>query len=129
MKTQFIALATLLTLATAPAFADGSLTGTVGGGAMESRVIDAAREALNDGKTRLLSYDLLEPERGDPGVCGGEVQIYLEPYMPPHTVVVIGAGHVGKAVVELAHWLGFRTIVTDDRAEEVVALGDRFAST
>ena len=56
-------------------FADGSLSGTVGGGAMESRVIAAAREALATGKTRLLSYDLVEPERGDPGVCGGEVQI------------------------------------------------------
>ena len=74
---------------------------------------------LATGKTRLLSYDLVEPERGDPGVCGGEVQIYLEPYMPPHTVFVIGAGHIGKAVVELAHWLGYRTVVCDDRADRV----------
>ncbi len=100
-------------------YADGSLSGTIGGGAMESRVIAAAREVLATGKTRLLSYDLVEPERGDPGVCGGEVQIYLEPYMPPHTVFVIGAGHIGKAVVELAHWLGYRTVVCDDRADRV----------
>ena len=100
-------------------YADGALTGTVGGGAMESRVIDVAREILVTGKPQLLSYELLEPDRGDPGVCGGEVQIYLEPYMPPHTVFVIGAGHVGKAVVDLAHWLGYRTVVSDDRAERL----------
>jgi xanthine dehydrogenase accessory factor len=47
------------------------------------------------------------------------VQIYLEPYMPPHTVFVIGAGHVGKAVVSLANWLGYRTVVTDDREERL----------
>jgi xanthine dehydrogenase accessory factor len=100
-------------------YGDGSLTGTVGGGAMENRVIGAAREALATGKTRLLSYALIEPERGDPGVCGGELQIYLEPYMPSHAVFVIGAGHVGKAVVDLAHWLGYRTVVSDDRGERL----------
>jgi xanthine dehydrogenase accessory factor len=102
-------------------YGDGSLSGTVGGGAMESRVIEAAREALAGRKTRLLSYNLVDPDRGDPGVCGGEVQIYLEPYMPPHTVFVIGAGHVGKAVVELAHWLGYHTVISDDRADRVTA--------
>ena len=100
-------------------YADGSLSGTVGGGAMESRVIDAAGEVLATRKTRLLSYALVEPERGDPGICGGELQIYLEPYMPAHTVFVIGAGHVGKAVVELSHWLGYRTVISDDRADRV----------
>lgn len=93
--------------------------GTVGGGAMESRVIDAARDALTTGRTELLSYDLLDPARGDPGVCGGTADIYLEPYVPAHTVLIIGAGHVGRAVADLAHWLGYRTIVTDDREERV----------
>ncbi len=100
-------------------YADGSLTGTIGGGEMESRVIDAAQEALRSHKTRLLSFELLEPDRGDPGVCGGEVTIYLEPYMPPPTVYIIGAGHVGKAVVDLAAWLGYRTIVVDDREDRL----------
>ena len=102
-------------------FADGSTAGTVGGGEMESRVIAEARAALRDGRTKLLDYQLLSPDRGDPGVCGGEVQIYLEPHMPPHTVFVVGAGHVGRAVVDLAHWLGYTTVVTDDRAERLTA--------
>jgi xanthine dehydrogenase accessory factor len=100
-------------------FEDGRLVGTVGGGEMESRVIEEAREVLRTGKTKLLNYRLLAPDRGDPGVCGGEVQIYLEPHMPPHTVFVVGAGHVGRAVVDLARWLGYRTVVTDDREDQV----------
>jgi xanthine dehydrogenase accessory factor len=104
-------------------FDDGRLVGTVGGGEMESRVIEEAKKALRSGRAKLLSYSLLAPERGDPGVCGGEVQIYLEPHMPPHTVYVIGAGHVGRAVVDLARWLGYRTVVTDDR-NEMVDAGD-----
>jgi xanthine dehydrogenase accessory factor len=100
-------------------FGDGRLSGTVGGGEMESRVIEAAGEALRARRPRLLSYALVDPQRGDPGVCGGEVEIYLEPSMPPPTLFVAGCGHVGKAVLELGHWLGFRTVATDDRPEQV----------
>lgn len=100
-------------------YGDGRIVGTVGGGEMESRVIAEARTALRTGRTNLLDYSLLAPDRGDPGVCGGEVQIYLEPHMPAHTVLVVGAGHVGRAVVDLAHWLGYTTVVTDDRAERL----------
>lgn len=100
-------------------FGDGRLVGTVGGGAMESRVIDEALAALDTGTTKLLNYELIDPAHGDPGVCGGEVQIYLEPYMPPPTVLVVGAGHVGRAVVDLAHWLGYQTVIVDDRDERL----------
>ena len=96
---------------------DGRTVGTVGGGAMEAAVIAEALEAIRSGKSNLLEYDLLNPAEGDPGICGGEVKIYLEPYMPPHTVYVIGCGHVGRRVVDLAHWLGYRTIAVDDRQD------------
>jgi xanthine dehydrogenase accessory factor len=100
-------------------YPDGRITGTVGGGELESRVIEEARAAFGTQRPQLLDYALLEPARGDPGVCGGEMQIYLEPYMPAHTILVIGGGHVGRAVVDLADWLGFRTIVVDDRPEQM----------
>jgi xanthine dehydrogenase accessory factor len=100
-------------------FADGSSEGTIGGGQMEARVITEAIAALADRKTRLLTYELVDPSSGDPGVCGGTATIYLEPYMPTATIFVIGCGHVGKAVVELAHWMGFRVVAYDDRAELV----------
>ena len=97
--------------------ADGKFIGTVGGGELESRVIKAALESLNDGKPRSLSYTMADPSRGDPGVCGGTVEVFVEPILPPEMIVVIGGGHVGKAVVHLAKWLGFRVAVSDDRPE------------
>jgi xanthine dehydrogenase accessory factor len=98
-------------------FGDGATTGTVGGGTMEAAVIREARQTLRTGTPRLLEYDLVNPAEGDPGICGGTVKIYLEPFMPPHTVYVIGCGHVGSSVVDLAHWIGYRTIAIDDRQE------------
>src|SRR5262245_38482958 len=98
-------------------FSGSRTVGTIGGGEMESRVIAEAMRALGDGRSRLVQYDLVNPAGGDPGVCGGTVQLYLEPYMPTPTIYVIGCGHVGAKVVELAHWLGFRVVVYDDRPE------------
>lgn len=98
-------------------YADGRIKGTIGGGEMEARVVTAAQECLHTGQTCVVPYALVDPQRGDPGVCGGEVEIYLEPYQPPPTVFVIGCGHVGRAVAALAHWLGYRVVVNDDRAD------------
>jgi xanthine dehydrogenase accessory factor len=98
-------------------YSDGSITGTVGGGEVEKLVLNEALDSLIDGKTRFLNYDLIDIERGDPGVCGGSLSVFVEPYLRKPTVVVIGAGHVGKSVVHLAKWLGFRVVLSDDRAD------------
>ena len=100
-------------------YGDGSTSGTVGGGQVEALIREDALVALDERTTRLKQYTLEDPERGDPGICGGTMTVSLEPYMPPHTVLVIGCGHVGQAVIDLAHWLGYRTVATDDRAELV----------
>lgn len=110
-------------------FPDGRIEGTVGGGEMESRVVAEALAALGDGKPRMISYSMVEPQRGDPGVCGGTLEVYVEPILPRATVIVAGAGHVGRAVAELAHWMGFRVVVTDDRegfvGEETIPQADK----
>ena len=98
-------------------YGDGSASGTVGGGQVEALIRADAIVALETGTTLLKHYTLEDPERGDPGICGGTMTVSLEPYMPPHTIYVIGCGHVGRAVVDLAHWLGYRTVATDDRPE------------
>ncbi len=98
-------------------WADGRQIGTVGGGEMESRVVAEATDALTDGRSRVLDYDLVDPSTGDPGVCGGTVTIHMEPFMSRPTVLVVGCGHVGRAVIDLAHWLGYRVVAVDDRAE------------
>jgi xanthine dehydrogenase accessory factor len=98
-------------------YPDGTFKGTIGGGEMESRMIAEASAIFDSSEPVLLHYDLADPARGDPGVCGGQVDIFLEPIMPDPTVLVIGCGHVGQAVADLAHWLGFYVIVTDDRED------------
>lgn len=98
-------------------FPDGSIEGTIGGGEMESRVVAEAMEAMASGTPRIVPYSLSDPEEGDPGVCGGEVEVFVEPIGRKSTIVVFGGGHVGQAVAHLAHWLGFRTVLADDRPE------------
>lgn len=98
-------------------YADGRLLGTVGGGEMESRVVSAALEAAGDGQPRTLHFELVDPSVGDPGICGGEVEIFVEPVRAPAVLLVIGAGHVGRALVHLGKWLGFRVVLSDDRQE------------
>jgi xanthine dehydrogenase accessory factor len=98
-------------------YEDGRFIGTVGGGEMEHRVLTEAKKAMKDGKSRLLSYSLVDPKQGDPGVCGGTVEVYVEPMIPSPLLVIIGGGHVGKAVAHLAKWSGFRVAISDDRPE------------
>lgn len=102
---------------------DSSIEGSIGGGEMESRVIAEALAALRDGRARMVAYDLRDPESGDPGVCGGSVEVYVEAIRPEETVIVVGAGHVGQAVAHLADWLGFRVEVSEDRDEFANAEG------
>jgi xanthine dehydrogenase accessory factor len=111
-------------------YPDGHIYGSVGGGEVENRVIKEALLAMEDRKPRLLEYNMTDPKRGDPGICGGQLEIYVEPIIPKPLLVVIGSGHVGKAVVHLAKWLGYFVAVCDDRPEfcnpETVPEADRY---
>lgn len=100
-------------------YPDGSIVGSVGGGEMERRVIAAAQEALRDGKPRYLDMTLSNEQRGDPMICGGEMEIFVEPLLTTPTLVIVGAGHIGAAVAQLGKFLGFRIAVLDDRPEFV----------
>ncbi len=98
-------------------YADRSFVGTVGGGAMEALVISEAAAALADGQTRKRSYTLNDLAAGDPGVCGGTVEVFIEPLSLPPTLLVIGGGHVGRALAQLGKWMEYRVILSDDRPE------------
>ncbi|MGD0708652.1 MAG: XdhC family protein [Anaerolineaceae bacterium] len=98
-------------------YPNGRISGSVGGGEVENRVIEEAKAALVDGKTRKLQYSFVDPAKGDVGICGGQVEVFVEPILPRATLLVVGGGHVGKAVLHLARWLGYRTVVSDDRPE------------
>jgi xanthine dehydrogenase accessory factor len=98
-------------------FPDGRIVGTVGGGETEALCITEAIQLLKNGNTHTLHYKLVNPEQGDPGICGGEVDIYMEVVGKKQKILIIGAGHVGKQLSFLANWLGFDVIVIDDREE------------
>lgn len=98
-------------------FANGSTEGTIGGGEVESRVIQAAKESIESRESRQLTYEFRDPEEGDVGVCGGEMEVFVEPVQIPPKLVVVGAGHVGQAMVHLGHWLGYHVVICEDRAE------------
>ena len=92
---------------------DGTVTGTVGGGSAEALVIERALAALETGACEMVSIDLA----GGHGVCGGSMEIFLEPVQRATPFYVIGAGHVGQALVTLGQTLSFRFTVVDDRPE------------
>jgi xanthine dehydrogenase accessory factor len=62
-------------------------------------------------------FEFRDPEQGDFGVCGGEMEVFVEPIQPESRLIVIGVGHVGMAIAHLASWLGFRVVVADDRPD------------
>jgi len=95
----------------------GRIAGTVGGGMLESVVIEAAQRAIAAARPELVTYRMNDMAAGDVGVCGGTVEVFIEPVLPAPTVLVIGCGHVGKEVAALAKWVGFQVIVSDDRAD------------
>jgi xanthine dehydrogenase accessory factor len=92
---------------------DGTVTGSVGGGAVEDHVRTAAAEVAANGRCRRIRLKL----DGEAGVCGGEVEIFLEPISTTVPCWIIGAGHLGRALVDLGANLPFRYTVVDDRAE------------
>jgi xanthine dehydrogenase accessory factor len=92
--------------------ADGSMVGTVGGGAIEAQVIDACKKSLVDGRSRRVDAHLVR----DLGMCcGGSMEVFVEFVQPQPRLFVVGAGHVAQALVPLAVSAGFRVAVFDDR--------------
>ena len=94
---------------------DGSIMGTLGGGCMEAEVIQASLMAVRDGSPLTTSFELTEKHGGL--VCGGKVLVYIEPVLPEPRLIILGAGHVGRALSKVAGFSGFRVTVIDDRAE------------
>jgi len=111
-------------------FPDGRIQGTIGGGEVEEKVIQVAKQALKDGHPQFVDYSLMKDDKEAAGLCGGSMKVYIEPIIPNEKVIIIGAGHVGKSVAHLAKWLNFRVIVSDDREgicnDDVVPDADAF---
>ena len=95
---------------------DGTIAGTIGGGCVEAEVWQAAREVMANEKPRTLTFDLNQDPKYDTGlVCGGTLEIFIEPVLPTPLLYIFGAGHVGNELSKAATRAGFGVIVTDDR--------------
>ena len=103
-------------------FADGQTSGTVGGGKLESLVIAEAVAAIREGSPRLKHYLLREGEPQSFGaICGGEVDVFIEPLTSGEAVWIIGGGHCSQAIAELAAGCGMYVGVVEDRVDQVNA--------
>ncbi|MBI5034705.1 MAG: XdhC family protein [Chloroflexi bacterium] len=98
-------------------YPDGTIVGSIGGGETERHVIAAAQQAMNDGQPHYLELKLADHGHGDSTTCDDAMEIFVEPLLTAPTLVIIGAGHVGAAVAQLAKTLGFRIVVIDDRPD------------
>ena len=95
---------------------DGSIIGTVGGGCVEAEVWQAAREVMESEKPRTLTFNLNQNPKYDTGlVCGGTLDIFIEPVLPPASLYIFGAGHVAVNLYRTAKNAGFDVTVVDDR--------------
>src|SRR6478609_5209035 len=106
-------------------FPDGRIVGTIGGGCYENDAFWKAREAITSRKPQLVRYELSDDFAQETGlICGGQMEVYIEPIEPSPELYIVGAGHVGFHLARLAHEVGFRLHVIDDR--EKFANRDRF---
>jgi len=106
-------------------FADGRIVGTIGGGCYENDAFWKAREAIDHRRPELVHYELSDDFAQETGlICGGQMDVYIEPIEPSPELYVIGAGHVGFHLARLAHEVGFRVHIVDDR--EKFANNERF---
>ena len=97
-------------------FSDGRIVGTIGGGCYENDAFWKAREAIKTRRPEMVHYELSDDFAQETGlVCGGQMDVYIEPIEPSPELYIIGAGHVGFHLARLAADVGFRVHVVDDR--------------
>lgn len=106
-------------------YEDGRIAGTIGGGCYEHDAAGKAREALRLHRPQLVRYSLNDELAAESGlICGGQMEVYIEPVEPAPHLYLVGAGHVSVEVARIAQLVGFRVHVVDDR--EKFANADRF---
>ena len=104
---------------------DGSTLGSVGGGCVEADVWAAAQDVIREEKSRVMHFDLTEESMAEGGlICGGKVEIFVEPVLPIPEMIIFGAGHISTQVSKIAVIAGFRTTIVDNRP--VYANPERF---
>ena len=97
---------------------DGSIAGTIGGGCVEADVWAAAREVMQLETPRKLVFNLNNDASYDSGlICGGTLEVFVEPILPQPVVYIFGGGHISTALAKAAAAAGFGTVIADDREQ------------
>lgn len=95
---------------------DGSMLGTIGGGCVEAEVWNAAREVIETEKPKRLDFSLNQDAAYDNGlICGGQLEVFVEPIIPPPRAFIFGGGHISKSLSKVATLAGFATTIIDNR--------------
>lgn len=114
-------------------YEDGTIVGTIGGGNVERLAITDAKECMRILENQTKTYELSSSPSGIGMTCGGKMKVFIEVFAPSPLLIMCGAGHVGGAVLTLAKFLGFETLLLDDREESLIrdkiSLADRFLTT
>src|SRR5579883_3146670 len=104
---------------------DGSMMGTIGGGCVEAEVWNAAREVIETEKPKHLTFNLGQDAAYDNGlICGGQLEVFVEPVLPVPKAFIFGAGHISKSLSKVSTLAGFATVIIDNR--ESFANRERF---
>lgn len=97
---------------------DGSMIGTIGGGCVEGEVWNAARQVIETEKPKYLDFSLGQDAAYENGlICGGQLNVYVEPIVPQPRAFIFGAGHISKSLSKVAELAGFATVIVDDRGQ------------
>lgn len=106
---------------------DGKTIGTMGGGDLEKRVIEEAMETIRQGEPRIASFTL-DMEKGKLDMmCGGEIDVYIEPILPKEKLIIFGAGHITRSLAPLVKLAGFQVSVVEDSPD--LLQKDKFPET
>jgi len=106
-------------------FPDGRTVGTIGGGCYENEAFWKARTAIETRQPVIAKYELADDIAEESGlICGGQMEVYIDPLEPAPELYLVGAGHVSYHLARAAHEVGFKLHIVDDR--EKFANAERF---
>ena len=99
-------------------YPDGRIVGTIGGGCVEAEMTWRARQVIDVRRPQLVTYELTPEQAGEDGlICGGRMEVFIEPIEGTPTLCLFGAGHVAQPLARMAKAVGFRVEVADDRVK------------
>ena len=97
---------------------DGTILGSIGGGSLEAQVCKEAITVMSENRSTVLRVDLTGKEVAEEGmICGGNMEVFVEPIVPEPCLYIFGAGHISLFLAKMGKMVGFKVVVIDDRPE------------